>query len=183
VKHPEHFQKFKSNNADTRFEKLKVFYHANMMFRLQESKLISALKVEKATTKVKLTKGDSKGVGRVVDLNELLRLKLENDRFMEKIGSLNKALLEVRWASSQEEQNAKYRDVKSSANPISPSTHEQSNFKKKANVQHVNSLTGKSDPGLAEKIREYELWNKYLNDSKNDLSKMNKLLRDHSSLA
>ena len=53
-------------------------------------------------------------------------------------------------------------------------------LKKKSNVQHVNKLTGKSDQGLRDKIKEFELWQRYLSDSKNELQRLSKLISEHS---
>lgn len=98
MKIADHYEKFKRNNAKMRFEKLKIFYHANMMLRYQESKIIEKLKVDKAVLK-KLMAKEKEDRSRFrkapADLNELMRLKLENDRFREKIFALDKALLNV----------------------------------------------------------------------------------------
>lgn len=73
-----------------------MFYIANLLMRLQESILKIRLKEEKAKVKVQRMKGESTGLARNSNLQEILRLKLENDRFLEKIAVLNKALFEVR---------------------------------------------------------------------------------------
>lgn len=72
-----------------------MLYHANLMLRYQESLLQTTLKDEKAKLKVNLLRGDAKGLAKTADLNAMLALKLENDRFREKIGALDKALFEV----------------------------------------------------------------------------------------
>ena len=64
--------------------------------------------------------------------------------------------------------------------PYSPSQAVSVNhFKKKPGVQHVNKLTGKTDQGLKDKIREFETWQRYLADSRNELQRLNKLIAEH----
>lgn len=73
-------------------EKLKVFYHANLMLRYQEYKLEKEIKDEKAKARASTT---SPKYRKAVKVDDILRLKLENDRFREKIAALDNALFEV----------------------------------------------------------------------------------------
>ena len=53
------------------------------------------MKEEKAKIKVHQMRGDAQGLSKTADLNAMIALKLENDRFKEKIAALDKALFEV----------------------------------------------------------------------------------------
>lgn len=95
MKQPDHFEKFQAEKAKKRLEKLKILYHANLMLRYQECLLEINLKEEKAKAKVHAMRGDGGVLSKTADMNEMLRLKLENDRLREKIAALDKALFEV----------------------------------------------------------------------------------------
>lgn len=148
------------------------------MLRYQENLLQIHLKEEKAKLKVHQMRGDPHGLSRTADINAMLALKLENDRFREKIAALDKALFEVCLISWQED-NILLGNT-GIHQPVASHQMGGQSFKKKSGVQHVNKLTGKTDQGLKDKIKEYELWQRYLSDSKNELQRLSKLISDHS---
>ena len=148
------------------------------MLRYQENLLQIHLKEEKAKIKVHQMRGDAQGLSKTADLNAMIALKLENDRFKEKIAALDKALFEVVKLMTQED-NIHIGKTVVNHSTASHNITGQS-LKKKSNVQHVNKLTGKSDQGLRDKIKEFELWQRYLSDSKNELQRLSKLISEHS---
>lgn len=99
VKKPKHFETFAKKRKQTKIDNLKTCYDANLYLKYQSTQLKELIKEESAKAKVTAMKSGRTGRNAYKPndlLNEILRFKLDNQRYKEKIAALEHTMEQVK---------------------------------------------------------------------------------------